>query len=156
MSEQPGPPAPPAPPAAYSAHAAYGAPPAQTPYGAPAGGGQPPYGAPPQPGYPAQAYTPPAAKPSPVLSIISLVAGILGVLGAGVVFIPFVGGVLQLFIPAAAVVLGYLGKKKEPAARGLWLTGIILGFVGIGIAVLSFILWGIVFATADSSYFYGY
>ena len=52
-------------------------------------------------------------------------------------FIPFIGGVLQLFIPAAAVVLGFLGKAKEPfAPKGLWLTGVILGFVGIGIALM--------------------
>jgi hypothetical protein len=85
---------------------------------------------------------------SPVLSIISLVAGIIGIVGFAIVFIPFIGGVLQLFIPAAAVVLGFLGKAKEPfAPKGLWLTGVILGFVGIGIALLSLLLWTLAFSS---------
>ena len=54
---------------------------------------------------------------------------------------------MQLIIPAAAVVLGFIGKKREPAAKGMWLTGIILGFVGIAIAVLSIVFWSIAFAS---------
>jgi len=80
-----------------------------------------------------------------VLSIISMVAGILGIVGFPVVaFIPVVGGVLGLFIPAAAVVLGFLGKSKEPGAKGFWLTGIITGFVGLVLAIVDIILWSVV------------
>jgi hypothetical protein len=83
-----------------------------------------------------------------VLSLISLIAGIVGVVGAFVVvWIPFVGGIMQLLIPAAAVVLGFLGMKKEPTAKGMWLTGMILGFVGIAIGLLSIILWSVAFAS---------
>jgi hypothetical protein len=99
---------------------------------------------------PAAAAAPAASTggKSPVLSIISLVAGIIGIVGFAIVFIPFIGGVLQLFIPAAAVVLGFLGKAKEPfAPKGLWLTGVILGFVGIGIALLSLLLWTLAFSS---------
>ena len=95
----------------------------------------------------APAYSAAPAKPTPVFSLISLIAGIVGVIGFFVVFIPIVGGIMQLIIPAAAVVLGFLGKRKEPAAKGMWLTGIILGFVGIAIGLLSLIFWGIAFAT---------
>ncbi|TQL48892.1 hypothetical protein FB562_1999 [Homoserinimonas aerilata] len=104
--------------------------------------------------YSAAPAAPAAGAPAkaPVLSIISLVAGIIGFLGGAIVILPFIGSVLQLFFPAAAVVLGFLGKKKEPqAAKGLWLTGIILGFVGLAIALLGFILWGVAFAGADYS-----
>jgi hypothetical protein len=80
------------------------------------------------------------------LSLISLIAGIVGLVGFFVVFIPIVGGIMQLIIPAAAVVLGFLGRRKEPAAKGMWLTGIILGFAGLAIAVLSIIFWSIAFA----------
>ena len=69
-------------------------------------------------------------------------------MGFFVVFIPIVGGIMQLLIPAAAVVLGFLGRKKEPAAKGMWLTGMILGFVGIAIGLLSIILWSVAFANA--------
>jgi len=44
-------------------------------------------------------------------------------------------------------VLGFIGRRKEPAAKGMWLTGIILGFVGIAMALLSVIFWSIAFAT---------
>jgi hypothetical protein len=82
-----------------------------------------------------------------VLSIISMVAGILGIVGFPVVaFIPIVGGGLGMFIPAAAVVLGFHGKSKEPRAKGFWLTGIITGFVGLALAILDIILWSIVLA----------
>jgi hypothetical protein len=87
-----------------------------------------------------------------VLSLISLIAGIVGLVGFFVVFIPIVGGIMQLIIPGAAVVLGFLGKKKEPAAKGMWLTGIILGFVGVGIALISIILWSIAFASFPMYY----
>jgi hypothetical protein len=92
-----------------------------------------------------------AAQKPAVLSIISLVLGIIGVVGFFVVFIPIAGSIMQLIIPAAAVVLGFLGKAREPwAPKGLWLTGIILGFVGLAIAIISLIGWIILFATAGA------
>ncbi|MEZ5189514.1 MAG: hypothetical protein R2717_00560 [Schumannella sp.] len=113
---------------------------------------------PPTPPAPETPATPPAAasagpaNPAPVLSIISLVAGIIGVLGAGIVSIPIVGSILGLIIPAAAVVLGFLGKKREPfASKGLWMTGIILGFIGVGIALIALIVWIGVLAAAGVS-----
>ncbi|BDZ44984.1 hypothetical protein [Naasia aerilata] len=43
--------------------------------------------------------------------------------------------------------LGFLGKKREPwASKGLWMTGIILGFVGLAIAIISLIGWIVLFA----------
>ena len=130
-------------------------PPQEPPYAAQPAASQPApqYGSPPaaQPQYAAYTGPPAAGTKSPILSILSLVAGIIGVVGFFVVFIPIVGSILQLFIPAAAVVLGFLGKKREPfAAKGLWLTGIILGFVGLAIAVISLIGWIALFATAGT------
>ena len=43
--------------------------------------------------------------------------------------------------------LGFLGRRKEPQARGFWLTGIILGFVSIAIAIIYWIILAIVFAS---------
>lgn len=89
---------------------------------------------------------------SPVLSIISLVAGIVGILGIWVVFVPVLGSILGLPIPLAAVILGFLGKKREPyAAKGLWLTGIILGFIGLAAALLALVIWLILFATVGAT-----
>jgi hypothetical protein len=101
---------------------------------------------------PAYAAAPATPGKTPILSILSLVAGIVGIVGFAVVFLPIIGSILELFIPAAAVVLGFLGKRREPfAPRPLWLVGIILGFVGLAIAVISLIGWIVVVAAAASS-----
>jgi len=47
----------------------------------------------------------------------------------------------------AAIVLGFIGRNKEPQARGFWLTGIILGFVSLLIAIIYWIFLAIVFAS---------
>jgi hypothetical protein len=121
------PPAPPVPPAAPVPPA----PGADVPYGQPYAGG--------------------AVRKSPVLSILSLIAGIVGLIGSWIVIFPIVGSILDLFIPAAAVVLGFLGRRKEPTARGMWLTGIILGFVALAIAIIALILWIVLIANANAS-----
>jgi hypothetical protein len=76
---------------------------------------------------------PPAVAKSPALSILALIAGILGVLvgviGAGFLF------------SVAGVVLGHLGQHKEPEARGFWLTGLITGYLGVVLNVIVLIFW---------------
>ena len=92
-----------------------------------------------------------------MLSILSMVAGVIGVLGSPVAFLPIIGGILALILPAAAVVLGFIGRTKEPRARGFWLTGIITGFVGVALALLSIVLWALLFASSPmDNYNYNY
>jgi len=94
-------------------------------------------------GFPAapSPYTSPGAR-SQVLSILSLVAGIIAFAGSAIVFIPFIGSILGLPIPIAAIVLGLLGRKREPQAnRALWLFGIILGGISLLFAILAIIFW---------------
>ena len=81
---------------------------------------------------PAAPYAAGPAKPSTILSLLSMISGIVGVLlsccfGAGFLFA--VGG----------IVMGYLGKNKENA-RGMAMTGIITGFVGVALAIITWIL----------------
>lgn len=86
---------------------------------APTGGG---YAAPP-PAYSATGVI----APKKTLSLIGMIAGIVGVISFG------------WFLPAsiAALVLGYMGKKREGlVAKGFWLTAIITGWVGIALTVL--------------------
>jgi len=55
------------------------------------------------------------------------------------------------------VVLGFIGRTKEPTGKGFWLTGIITGFVGIALALLSILLWALLFANAPmDNYNYNY
>lgn len=113
-------------------------------YSQPAGASQPdpyaPQGGYAQPAYGAPAYGAPA--PSKTLSIIAMIAGIVGLVSFGWFALASI----------AALILGYMGRKREGApARGFWLTGIITGWVGVGLTVLvvgGFILFAIIGASA--------
>jgi hypothetical protein len=59
-----------------------------------------------------------SAAPSQALSILSLVAGVVSI-AFGQTF----------FLPIAAIVLGFIGRGREPQARTLSTIGIILGFL---------------------------
>ncbi len=101
----------------------------------------PPPAMPPPPASPYQAPAPPPAspysggvqqKPSTVLSLLSMIFGIVGLVlvccfGAGFLF------------SVAGIVLGHLGIRKEPA-RGMAMTGLVTGYIGTGLAILFWIL----------------
>lgn len=67
------------------------------------------------------AYGPYVPQPPKGLSITSMVLGLVGILFCGTLF------------PAslAAVITGHLAVKRQPYAKGFWLTGIISGYAGI-------------------------
>ncbi len=83
-----------------------------------------------------------AGTPPQGLSIASFVLGI-----ASVVMCCF-GGVL-FAIPA--VILGHLGQRNQPRARGFWLTGLILGYIGVALGLLSIVYYIALFAMSASS-----
>jgi hypothetical protein len=116
----------PAAPAPVAPQAAYAQP----------GYAQPGYAQPVAPGYPqpyAGGYAP---TPPQGMSIASLVCGI-----AGVLLSLFSFG----FLPAlAAVILGHMAQKRQPHAKAMWMTGLVTGYIGIGISIL----WGIGFILA--------
>lgn len=131
------PPAPPVQPTqAYPGAApVYGAP-AAPGYGQPQSPVQPGYGAPHQPyGYAQNPYPVyPAPRPTSGLAITSLVCGIVSLLFS------------WLFLPAlasiAAVITGHMALKKtknDPTVggRGMAFAGLILGYVVLGIGVLT-------------------
>lgn len=143
----PQPPAPPTPAPAPPAHPVapeplppVAAPPRPDPYApptayaAPAPGYQqaphPGYGA--QPGY---AYQAAPAGPAQGLSLASLIIGIASVL------LSFAS--LGLLPSIAAVILGHLGQRRQPYARPLWLTGLITGYIGLGISLI-WLLFGLI------------
>ncbi|QEE60654.1 DUF4190 domain-containing protein [Salinibacterium sp. dk2585] len=93
-----------------------------------------------------------APKKAPVLSIIALIAGILGLLGSWIGIFSILG-LIGVILPIAAIILGFLGKSKEPqASKGLWLTGIITGFIGLAITVLLVIGSTVLFASLGEQY----
>jgi hypothetical protein len=61
-----------------------------------------------------------------------MVCGIVGIVG----LFAFLG-----FLPSlAAVIMGHLSARRQPNAKAFWLTGIITGYVGIGLSILTFVL----------------
>jgi hypothetical protein len=75
-------------------------------------------------------YAQPVAQPVPPrgLSIASMILGI-----AGLAF-----GWVMLGVPSiVGVVLGHIGLKREPAGRPFAITGLLTGYIGIGIGVLA-------------------
>ena len=115
------------------------------PYAAP---GQPaPYAAQgdqPQP-YPSPStpYAPVAAGPAQTLSIIAMIAGIVGVLGSfvGIGFLPAVAG----------VIMGHIAQKRQPWAKGFWVTALVTGYVGVAISVAIGLFALIIFLAAVST-----
>jgi uncharacterized membrane protein required for colicin V production len=74
------------------------------------------------------------------MGILSLVLGVLSILFA--LFVPLIG----LLMSIAAVVVGFISRRREVGASGLALGGIITGFIGFVLSVLGYIL-GIVAAS---------
>ncbi|MET0844320.1 MAG: DUF4190 domain-containing protein [Mycetocola sp.] len=79
---------------------------------------------PPAQQYPAPVKPPRSAKPSAKFSNTGLALGVIGVIG-GIFF----GWTLLLSI--AAIVLGSLARPREPHARGVALSAIVTGAVGV-------------------------
>ncbi|PJJ73176.1 uncharacterized protein DUF4190 [Diaminobutyricimonas aerilata] len=89
--------------------------------------GQQPYGQP----YAQQPYPAAYAGPPKGMSITALVLGLSG----------FFVSWFTLGIPSIlAVVFGHLALKREPAGRGMALTGLITGYAAIGIFVIFLVL----------------
>jgi uncharacterized membrane protein HdeD (DUF308 family) len=82
------------------------------------------------------------AGTTPILSILSLIGGILGILSSFF----WIG----LLFGAAGAVLGFIARRKEPQAKGLWLTGIITGIIGFVISLVVIIGTIALFAFAAS------
>ncbi len=93
------------------------------PYAAAPGAQPNPYAAP-QP----YAYGPYVPQPPKGLAIASMALGIGGLVFCGTLFL----------VSVAAVVTGHLAAKRQPYAKGFWLTGIITGYTGIAFGLL----WG--------------
>lgn len=133
----PAPPVPPSPPAPPSAPASgYGAPRTDAPsYGTPT----------PASTAPSYAYAPPAPAPPRTLSLTGMILGI-----AGLVITIFAWG-FGFLLSAPAVVLGFLGRRREPGARGFALTAIITGFAGIVISLIYLAITVVIFVVAIQS-----
>ena len=119
------------------------APAAPNPYAQAPAAPNPYAAAPPAPGAPQPyAYGPYVPQPPKGLSITSLILGIVGVVFCGTLFL----------VSVAAIVTGHLAAKRQPYAKGMWLTGLITGYVGAGIGLIWIGLWTISLIASLSRY----
>ncbi|MET3903922.1 DUF4190 domain-containing protein [Paenarthrobacter sp. 4246] len=103
----------------------------QQPYGQQ----QSPYGQP--------AYYAMQAEPKG-LSIASMCCGIAIFVGFGFFILPQI----------AAVILGHLGLKREPAGRGMAIAGLVMGYIGIALTVIFGIIFFAAIGASTSRYNY--
>jgi hypothetical protein len=89
----------------------------------------PPAGSPQPYGQQPYAYQPYQAGPPTGLSIASMVLGIAGIF--------FFFGLVSI----AAIITGHLAQRSQPHARGFWLTGLITGYVGLGLGLLVIVIY---------------
>ncbi|MCU1471589.1 MAG: hypothetical protein JWQ39_2738 [Glaciihabitans sp.] len=88
----------------------------------------------------APVYAPAPAGPKQALSLTSFIVGLAGFVFGWVPFFGFIVGI-------AAVILGIIARKKEPAApKWMWIVGIIAGAVGAltGLIVVILFIVGII------------
>jgi hypothetical protein len=94
------------------------------------------------PPYTAGYYAPPQAPRG--LAIASMVTGIVGV------FFALIEGIG--FLPSlAAVITGHIARKRQPEARGMWMTGLICGYIGLGISLIWIVVLIGIFVIAVAS-----
>ncbi|GGJ28006.1 DUF4190 domain-containing protein [Paenarthrobacter histidinolovorans] len=104
--------------------------------------GQQPYGQPQSPyGQPAYYAMPTQPKG---LSIASMVCGIAVYIGFGFVILPQI----------AAVILGHLALKREPAGKGMAIAGLVMGYLGIALTVVIGIIFFAAIGASTSKYNY--
>ncbi len=75
-----------------------------------------------------------AASPKKTKSILSVVFGAVSILFS--LFLP----IIWILLGIAGVILGFMGRKTEPAAGKLPTIGIVLSFIGIAVCIISMIL----------------
>ena len=97
----------------------------------------------PQANYPQPMYQPAGMEPSNVLGIISMVLGIISVVTFGAFLLPQLG----------AVVCGHISLSKEKTRRGFAISGLVMGYVCLGLGI--FMVIGL-FAMANMGSSYGW
>ncbi|MEI2277592.1 DUF4190 domain-containing protein [Paenarthrobacter ilicis] len=103
--------------------------------------GQQPYGQPNPYGQPA--YYAMQAEPKG-LSIASMCCGIAIFVGFGFFILPQI----------AAVILGHLGLKREPAGKGMAIAGLVMGYIGVALTVIFGIIFFMAIGASTSRYNY--
>lgn len=91
----------------------------------------------------------PSSATANIFAVVALVLGVVAILSA---FVPFIGMIIALPSGLAAVVLGFVarGRARELGGRGLAITGVITGAIGIIVSLLWAVVAGLFFAGVES------
>ncbi|MCM0616229.1 DUF4190 domain-containing protein [Paenarthrobacter sp. TYUT067] len=100
--------------------------------------GQQPYGQPQSP-YGQPAYYAMQAEPKG-LSIASMCCGIAVYVGFGFFILPQI----------AAVILGHLALKREPAGKGMAIAGLVMGYLGVALTLILGIIFFVAIGASSS------
>jgi hypothetical protein len=79
------------------------------------------------------------------MQVLSLIWGILAILGLGVAFLPCLGSLNWLNIPfaLAGLIISIIANSKAPAGqKGMSITGIVLCAIAVGFGVIRLIAGG--------------
>jgi hypothetical protein len=82
-------------------------------------------------GYPSSGYAQPYAPEARTMSLVAMIAGIVGIVTGGLFLVPQI----------LAVVFGHIGLRKEPAGRGMAIAGLVMGYLTLGLGVLFWVLF---------------
>ena len=78
------------------------------------------------------------------MAVTALVLGILSVILS---WIPVAGWIICLIMGVIAIVLGALGRTRQPDKKGMAVAGMILGIIGVAFSVIWVIACGAFAAT---------
>ncbi|MGI6877546.1 DUF4190 domain-containing protein [Microbacterium sp. gxy059] len=107
--------------------------------------------------YPAYAYPAPTApaKPSNPLAVTSMICALAApafwLLSTFLFWVPILGVIILVFAPVGAilgVILGHVSlrqiARRDEGGRGFALTGVIVGWISVGLALLGILVIGLI------------
>ena len=73
------------------------------------------------------------------MAVASLILGILSIVLS---WIPVAGWIICLIMGVVAIVLGVLGRKKQPEKKGMAVAGMVMGIIGVVFSLIWVIACG--------------
>jgi hypothetical protein len=78
---------------------------------------------------------------------MAVAALILGILSVVLSWIPVAGWIMCLIMGVIAIVLGALGRTRQPDKKGMAVAGMILGIIGVAFSIIWVVACGALAAT---------
>jgi|GEM_PF-1790698 len=82
---------------------------------------------------------------------MAVAALILGILSVVLSWIPVAGWIMCLAMGIIAIVLGALGRTRQPDKKGMAVAGMILGIIGVAFSIIWVLACGAAFAAGANA-----